>query len=138
MRINDILKEDKNNNPDFVEMLNNFLPLAMSALELTALPKFKLMLRVPDDEQPTFGKFVNDENTIYLAIEDRHPLDVIRTLAHELVHFKQGTEHNLDATAGETGSPQENEAHELAGIMMRDFNKAHPQYFNEPAINLEH
>jgi Zn-dependent peptidase ImmA (M78 family) len=136
MRITELLTESTNTSNDFMKILGNFLPVAMEHLQLKTLPKFKLELYIDDDEQPTFGKFVNDENTIYLGIEDRHPLDIIRTLAHELVHFKQGTEHQLDNTAGNTGSPQENQAHELAGIIMRHFNKAHPEYFKESAINI--
>jgi Zn-dependent peptidase ImmA (M78 family) len=109
----------------------------MKELGIDKLPRIKLELRIADNEQPTFGKFVNDENVIYLAIEDRHPLDILRTLAHELTHFKQGAEHRLDAKSGETGSPIENEAHEMAGIIMRNFNKLRPQYFNFSAINLK-
>ena len=120
----------------FMKMMADFLPLAMKELGIDTLPHFEMLLHVEDLEQPTFGRFVNDENKIYFAIEDRHPLDVLRTLAHELVHYKQGTEHELDATSGETGSPIENEAHAIAGVIMRNFNKAHPEYFNKSAIDI--
>jgi Zn-dependent peptidase ImmA (M78 family) len=119
-----------------MQVLEDFLPLAMEELEIDKLPKIKLVPIVKDTVQPTFGKFVNDENKIYLGIEERHPLDVIRTLAHELVHFKQGMEHRLDATSGHTGSPIENEAHEVAGIIMRNFNKRHPEYFKLSAVDV--
>ena len=135
MRIQQLLESKQE--PDFPKILKDFLPLAMKELGIDKLPRIKLELRIADNEQPTFGKFVNDENVIYLAIEDRHPLDILRTLAHELTHFKQGAEHRLDAKSGETGSPIENEAHEMAGIIMRNFNKLHPQYFNFSAINLK-
>ena len=119
-----------------MKMMAHFLPFAMDELKINTLPHFEMMLHVPDDEQPTFGRFVNEENRIYFAIEDRHPLDVLRTLAHELVHYKQGTEHQLDAMSGETGSPIENEAHAVAGVIMRNFNKAHPEYFEKSAIDI--
>jgi hypothetical protein len=118
-----------------MKIMGDFLPVAMKELKLKVLPDFKLVLRVPENEQPTFGKFVPDENKIYLAIDQRHPLDILRTLAHELVHFKQGIEHKLNPNSGKTGSPEENEAHEFAGIIMRNFNKTHPQYFNDRAIH---
>ena len=135
MRIQQLLESKQE--PDFPKILKDFLPLAMKELGIDKLPRIKLELRIADNEQPTFGKFVNDENVIYLAIEDRHPLDILRTLAHELTHFKQGAEHRLNAKSGETGSPIENEAHEMAGIIMRNFNKLRPQYFNFSAINLK-
>jgi Zn-dependent peptidase ImmA (M78 family) len=120
-----------------MQVLEDFLPLAMEELEIDKLPKIKLVPIVQDTVQPTFGKFVNDENKIYLGLEERHPLDIIRTLAHELVHFKQGMEHRLDDTSGHTGSPIENEAHEVAGIIMRNFNKRHPEYFKLSAVDVQ-
>jgi hypothetical protein len=135
MRIQQLLESRQE--PDFPKILKDFLPLAMKEIGIDKLPRIKLELRIVDDEQPTFGKFVSDENIVHLAIEDRHPLDILRTLAHELVHFRQGTEHKLGPTSGETGSPIENEAHEVAGIVMRNFNKLHPHYFNFSAINLK-
>jgi Zn-dependent peptidase ImmA (M78 family) len=136
MRYQEIIAEAKTTEQEFMEIVQDFLPFAMKELRIKVLPKFKLMAQIPADGQPTFGKFVDTENTIYLALDQRHPLDVLRTLAHELVHFRQNTEHQLDDTSGHTGSPEENEAHEVAGIIMRNFNKAHPEYFSDPAIQL--
>jgi len=134
MRANEFLTEAKQ--ADLMSVLRDFLPYAMKELGLDKLPPIKLVARVPSDQQPTFGKFVNDEQRIYLAIKDRHPLDIVRTLAHELVHYKQGVEHRLGPRSGETGSAEENEAHEIAGVIMRHFAKKSHQYFDEPAVNL--
>lgn len=136
MRIRELLTEDVEDEADFITVMQSLLPLAMNHLGLNSLPKIKLQARLAVDDQPSFGRFVNDENTIYLAVEDRHPLDVARTFAHELVHYKQGTEHRLDAMSGETGSPEENEAHEVAGVIMRHLNKEHPEFFQADAINI--
>jgi hypothetical protein len=137
MRIKHLIEEQQDPKKVFLKMMKDFLPIAMDVIGLETLPDFKLVVRVPDTEQPTFGKFVNEENRIYLCIEDRHPLDVLRTLAHELVHYKQGVEHELETDSGRTGSPEENEAHMLAGIVMRYFDKAHPEYFNTEAIDIK-
>ena len=77
-----------------------------------------------------------EEEAIYLAIADRHPVDILRTLAHELTHFKQFEDGKMYAGAGETGSPIENEAHALAGIVMRHLNKKHPEFFNADPVKL--
>lgn len=137
MRINELLTEDVKDEADFITVMQALLPLAMDHLQLEGLPRIKLQARLAVDEQPSFGRFVNDENTIYLAVEDRHPLDIARTFAHELVHFKQGTEHRLNPMSGETGSPEENEAHEVAGVIMRHLNKKHPEFFQADAINIK-
>jgi hypothetical protein len=54
---------------------------------------------------------------------------VLRTLAHELTHYKQDSEDNLPPGAGETGTDQENEANANAGIVMRGFAGKNPEYF---------
>lgn len=121
----------------FMAIMKDFLPIAMKELGIDRLPKIKLKTYLPSHPQPTFGKFVNEEGIIYLGIEDRHPLDIVRTLAHELVHFKQGVEHELGPDSGDTGSPIENEAHEVAGIIMRHFNLKHPEYFKSSAVDIK-
>lgn len=120
----------------FSDIMRDFLPLAMEELKIDKLPHIKLEKYIKDASQPTFGKFVNKENIIHVGIENRHPLDIMRTLAHELVHFKQGQEDRLDSKSGETGSPIENEAHEIAGIIMRHFGKRYPHYFTDTPIIL--
>jgi hypothetical protein len=138
MRIQQLLENRELDPKDnFLEMMRNFLPLAMNIIGLKDLPKFTLVKKVPDAVQPTFGKYVDDESRIYLSIEDRHPIDILRTLAHELTHYKQGVDHKLGPDSGRTGSPEENEAHQVAGVVMRHFDKAFPQYFADKPLILE-
>jgi hypothetical protein len=120
----------------FMDVLDQFLPFIVKEYNLKSLPTIKLVNQVPDTDQPTFGKYEDDDKTVYLSFLDRHPLDTLRTLAHELAHFIQGTEHRLNPYSGETGSKEENEAHELAGIAMRHFNKQHPEFFTNIKLPL--
>ena len=90
------------------------------------LPKI-VLLDQPKDT--TFGQYVPDERCIYLVIGGRHPVDVLRTLAHELTHHKQHINNDLPDGAGATGTDQENEANANAGVVMRDFAGANPEYF---------
>jgi hypothetical protein len=137
MRIQELL-EGADNTPDLVSIFRDFLPFAVEELDLKSVPKIKLHLHLGSvDDQPSFGSFNSDTKEINIAIEDRHPLDILRTLAHEMVHYKQNEETGLRPGAGATGSPEENQAHELAGIVMRNFNKAHPELFKIDAVNLE-
>jgi Zn-dependent peptidase ImmA (M78 family) len=54
-------------------------------------------------------------------------MDVMRTLAHELVHWKQMMDG--DELDGSDGSSTENEANAIAGLIMRKFAKMYPDYF---------
>lgn len=121
----------------FKEMFEKFLPLCMEILELDSLPKMIFGAHIKDTEQPTFGRYNNDEQTLEVALANRHPNDILRTIAHELQHYKQGTEHRLGPDSGETGSPIENEAHAMAGIVMRHFNKRYPEYLKDKPVIAE-
>jgi len=56
-------------------------------------------------------------------------MDVLRTLAHELVHHKQRELDMIQPGDGATGSRIENQANAVAGVLMRDFADQHPDYF---------
>jgi len=114
--------------PSTMGALEDFLPFVMKLLKLDKLPKISIHKTIATGDQPSFGGYNADNNTIELALKDRHPADVLRTLAHELVHYKQNTTHGLHDQSGLTGSPEENEANTKAGIIMRHFNKRFPQY----------
>ena len=111
--------------PNANSFIKKFAPWVAEQLGIK-LPKIVLLDKPTDT---TFGQYVPDEKCIYLVVGGRHPVDVLRTLAHELTHHKQDLEDNLPAGAGETGTDQENEANANAGIVMRDFAQSNPEYF---------
>jgi hypothetical protein len=125
------------NKKRFVEMFQKFLPICMQTLGLTSLPKMEFHAHIQDDRQPTFGRFVNETQTLEVALANRHPNDILRTIAHELQHYKQGQDNRLDINSGATGSPIENEAHAMAGIVMRHFNKQYPEYLSDRPVIAE-
>jgi hypothetical protein len=118
----------------FMDMFSKFLPLAMEVIELKSLPKIIFMTDVDSTDQPTFGQYSNGEHTLSVALANRHPVDILRTVAHELVHYKQDTEHQLNVDSGQTGSPEENQANQVAGIVMRYFNKRYPEFLKSKPI----
>jgi hypothetical protein len=119
--------------PTLIDALRDFLPIAVQHLNLDHIPKIKLVKSLDDT---TFGRYVNDEQVIYVVVDNRNPVDVLRTLAHEMVHYAQGQDDQLDSTSGETGSPIENEANAEAGVIMRLFNQKHPSYMQADPIAL--
>ena len=62
-------------------------------------------------------------NSVYVYATNRHPKDILRSIAHELMHHKQNCDGRLDKTYGE-GSDNleilEREANE-AGYLVREF-----------------
>jgi hypothetical protein len=76
-----------------------------------------------------FGE-ISKENIIYLSIINRHPMDILRTLAHEYIHYKQNIEKNLSVKSSYAGSPSENYANAKAGELMRKYGQLHPELFD--------
>jgi hypothetical protein len=126
----------EDNDPLFIQALRDFLPIAVKVLKLKQIPKIVLKKELHNTNVPTFGRFTNEEKVVYCVINNRHPNDILRTLAHEMVHYAQDENHELSAGSWHTGSPIENEAHEKAGVIMRHFNTEFPKYLKAAPIVL--
>ena len=120
MRARDFLRENTQHN--IHSIVNKFLPFVKQHLGLADLPDIELLDQSLDG---TFGRY--GDGKIRVMVSGRHPIDVLRTLAHELVHWKQDSEGRIHDDSGETGSDEENEANAMAGIIMRDFDQAYPE-----------
>jgi len=86
----------------------------------------------------SLGGFDPISKEIYVATEGRLTADILRTLAHEMVHRKQdelGLVRNPEKD-GADGSPIENQAHAVAGILMREYGRINKQIYNED-INVD-
>ena len=110
------------------EEIVKFLRFVCEFLEIKTLPKI-IFIKSPikSEKAVSFAAFQPSNNKIMLYIKNRHILDVFRSLAHEMVHFKQSQ--TRDDLNGETGSPDENEANSLAGQIMRLYGKQHPELY---------
>jgi Zn-dependent peptidase ImmA (M78 family) len=109
------------------KILFDFIKFCSEALELNELPKIEFISDLAwVKKNRTFGQYKNDSKSLVVYIKNRNLADICRTLAHELVHHKQNELGMLDDLSGKTGSPIENQAHEVAGIIMRDYGKVEP------------
>lgn len=64
-------------------------------------------------------------------VKDRALVDICRSIAHELVHHLQNIEGRLMDVAkdGDDGSPIENEANAVAGVIIRKYGKLKPEIY---------
>jgi len=112
-----------------MKLAKEFIRFATQELALKSLPKG---IKFTGDEYAaqhlTFGTYQPSTDEIVVVTGQRHPIDVLRTLAHELVHHKQREEGKTPD--GRDGSEVENEANALAGVLMRKFRTLHPEIFN--------
>lgn len=126
------LKENivKEYTPDFFSTMKDFVDFASGELQLKDTPKIHV-INSSDFTQKwkSFGGYQPMQNKIAVVIKGRGLADILRTLAHEMVHAQQMQHNKLDVSSGETGSPVENEANALAGVLMRNYGKKNPMIF---------
>ena len=116
-------------------IVQNFIVDTAERLGIKKLPKILIHHDADwSEENHSFGMYVPERHELHVSLSNRHLLDVLRTTAHELCHCAQNQPHMLPPDAGETGSRWENEAHAVAGVIMRDFAEANPHYFQQDAI----
>jgi hypothetical protein len=117
----------------FKDALTDFLPMCVGHLQLTQLPKIAFQ---KDINTTSFGTYDADTDTITLVLHNRQPVDILRTLAHELVHAQQRQSDKIKPGDGRTGSPIEDEANAEAGVIMRVFAQEYPKYLTLPAVSI--
>ena len=114
----------------FDVILKNFKVFLKKELRLT----YDIPIILIDDAEfakknSAFGQ-ISKENIIYLSIVNRHPIDIMRTLAHEFIHYKQHIEKGIHHRSSRAGSPIENQANAKAGEIMRKYGQLHPELFD--------
>lgn len=121
-----ILSDDKKK-----EIINKFITYVADKLKFSDdIPN--VTLSYDDKEAETmksFGKCTPELRDIRVVVVNRNLADVLRTLGHELVHYKQFLLGKLTPESNTTGSPEENEANTVAGILLRNFGKNNPIIF---------
>jgi len=113
---------------DFEPMMKHFTKFASNYLGIDSIPPVHL---IKDFDATSFGGYQPSDKLIRLHTKNRHPMDTLRTLAHELVHHKQHEDGRIKdpKEAGKTGSPFEDEANAIAGRIMREYGQKHPKSF---------
>ncbi len=118
---------------DFSNHLGSFIDFCCDKLGIEGKPTLKFKEPADQGEQPSFAAYAPGSREVYVMSKNRHPMDIFRSVAHELVHHKQNEEGRIGkdvAKEGATGSDIENEANSRAGELMRWYGKANPQCFN--------
>lgn len=119
-----LTKEEKD-----VRTVSDFVNFAKQYLNITDDVKVALAYeRTPD---LTTTAYYDLKGFIKIYVKDRAIIDVCRSIAHELVHHLQNIEDRLLNVAedGKDGSPIENEANAVAGIIIRKYGKLHPELY---------
>lgn len=118
---------------EFDSHLKSFIDFTCDKLGIKEKPTLRYKEPSEQGEQPSFAAYSPSSKEVIIMTKNRHPMDVFRSVAHELVHHKQNEDGRLGkdvAKEGATGSDIENEANADAGKVMRYFGKENPFYFD--------
>lgn len=116
-------KEDVLDVSDFVNFAKNFLDIDDDV-------KIELAFEKTPDLRTT-AYYHNGDRKVKIYVKDRAKIDVMRSIAHELVHHKQNIDGRLDDAEdpGADGSEFENEANATAGLIIRKWGRIHPEIY---------
>ena len=118
------------NHEKFGPMLDSFVQFSSKKLGIKSMPT--IQLQKGEMQASSFGGYNPQNQSIVVVSKNRHPMDIFRTVAHELVHHKQKEDGRIGkdiSNEGATGSPFENEANAEAGKVMRWFAQKNPEIF---------
>ena len=102
--ISNINKNSLENNSDFIEKLVSLTDYMMDHINIEPLPDVNFVEDDIKNADDFFGKtaYYNPSNkTITLYTLKRHPKDVLRSFAHEMIHHKQNLEGKLNDIQGQ-------------------------------------
>ena len=121
------------------QIIQDFVNYSTKRLKLKETPKV-ILINSPEyaNAKASLGGYSPETKEIYAVSHGRLTADICRTIAHELVHRKQdemGLLRNVE-NDGADGSPIENQAHAVAGILMREYGRKNKKIFQED-INVD-
>jgi len=111
-------------------LINKFLEFCTDFLDITH--PYRVFLTKNKEGITTTAYYDVLNKVIVIYIRDRSIVDIMRSIAHELVHHKQNQDGRLTdiINDGSDGSPIENEANAEAGKIIRIFGKQNPEIYN--------
>ena len=120
-----IFKKDSDSQIKLLELFIDF------ASKFLGIKKPKVVLKFKHEGLTTTAAYGNNKIKVYA--KERALVDIMRSIAHEMVHQKQDVDGRLDSSEHDAnntaGSPIENEANAVAGQIIRKFGEEHPEIY---------
>ena len=111
------------------DKIDDFVDFVRDDLELD--DNFTVDITNDSDDVETLASYDINNNEVTVLGKDRALPDIIRSVAHELVHHKQNERGELTGRQeeGEDGSPWEDEANAKAGELVRKYGRENPEIY---------
>lgn len=108
-----------------LQLLREFIDFALDFLQIQSKPK--VVLKTNREGVKTYANFEfgDGKSKVNVYVKNRSLADIMRSIAHELVHQKQFEEGLLETMPQDIGGKIEDEANALAGQMVKAFGYKH-------------
>lgn len=113
------------------ELLTGFVKFVKKELEIKNAPKVMVQNGRQGLKTTAHYNYITDTKIIRVNGKDRMLVDVMRSVAHEMVHHKQFEQGRLNVKPPDIGGEIEDEANAKAGQYIKMFAKENPTLYDE-------
>lgn len=126
-KIDEVDEEPTN---DLQAEVDRFVEWTTKKLNLKTKPEIELSTDTEEaqDEHHT-GSHIEGGNKVWVYVKNRNLVDILRTVAHELTHVRQGELNMIKPGSSYPGSPIELLADMMAGKLIKIYGEANHQIF---------
>src|SRR6056300_699326 len=78
-----------------------------------------------------------EQSEVRVYTKERALQDIMRSVAHELVHHQQNERGELEGKISNVGGPIEDEANAVAGELLKKYGIDNPEIYGEEEVNME-
>ena len=119
-------------NDDKKDKLNSFVKFVKKELEIEKVPTISIQANRDDLKTTAHYDYTKENKIVRVYGKNRALVDIMRSVAHELVHHKQFEEGRLDGPQPpDIGGEIEDEANAKAGQFIKMYAKEDPNIYNE-------
>lgn len=120
-------KQEVNESSGHEERIRHFMAWCKHKLKLKQpLPNIEFSDEKDGEDMHHTGYYNDQEDKLWVYTGNRNLIDILRTVAHEFTHRKQGEEGRIEGP-NPPGSPLEQEADAMAGYLMKLYGKMYPE-----------
>lgn len=112
-------------------MLNSFVKFVKKELDLNSVPTISVQNHRQGLKTTANYDYTKENKIIKVCSKNRALVDVMRSIAHELVHHKQFEQGKLKVKPPDIGGEIEDEANAKAGQYIKMFAKDNPNIYDE-------
>ena len=116
---------------DKKEKLNSFVKFVKEQLELKTVPTISIQNHRNGIKTTANYDYTKENKVVKVCMKNRALVDVMRSIAHELVHHKQFEQGRLNTPPPDIGGEIEDEANAKAGQFIKMFAKMDKTIYDE-------